>query len=198
MILLFPVLLAPVVKAEQEYIFGTDDYSVYSALIDKWYAGTPPKRPVTRVHTGSCATLGLIEDEIEYLKKEIPGLDLEATSDFKAKNIDSYPLRSYINQRAEYDFIDEPEIAKLFSFSDGWKEFYKRYPNSEGILTFSRIGFNLDKTEALASICGQWGHSAGAGLYVTFSRAKDGAWEPQAEVRTWNSWIIETDEESSK
>lgn len=177
--------------ADHDYILKPNDYSIYSVLIDKWYAGAKEKRPVIRKRTGSCAGFDLVRQEVDYLIKRIPHLEQETVIDFKAKNITSYPLGELILQRAGYDLITDRKINELFIFSHGWDSFYKLYPESEGILTFSRVGFNNKKDQALVSICGQWDSYAGSGIYVLFTKKTNGLWVPEYEIKTWNSWTIE-------
>jgi hypothetical protein len=49
------------------------------------------------------------------------------------------------------------------TLKDGWREFYKRYPGSGGIINLSVVGFNDDKTLAVVyagvscgPLCGEW------------------------------------------
>ena len=69
-------------------------------------------------------------------------------------------------------FISDSLIKDLFlnDENNGWNKFYKLYPNSKGIYSFSKIGFNKSKSQALLEF-----HSHGAGYYV-FYRKVDNKW----------------------
>jgi hypothetical protein len=55
------------------------------------------------------------------------------------------------------------EALKLLPKQGFWKEFYKRYPGSGGIIVFSPVGFNPERTRAIVYsgdgcglLCGEW------------------------------------------
>ena len=69
---------------------------------------------------------------------------------------------------------------------EGWKEFYQLYPQSNGYLHFSRVGFNKERTEALVHVGWMRGSLEGQGQYFLLSK-KDGKWQVERSVGTWVS-----------
>ena len=84
---------------------------------------------------------------------------------------------------ARYELVSESETASYWKGGAG--SFQERFPRSYGYLTFSRIGFNRDLTEALfytEHVCGL----CGEGKYV-YMRKLNGKWIVRGESSTWIS-----------
>ena len=69
---------------------------------------------------------------------------------------------------------------------NGWEEFYRRYPDSPGITTLSRVGFNRERTEALVYMGAQLHYLAGAGNLYRLEK-QDGVWKIVEKVMLWIS-----------
>jgi len=69
---------------------------------------------------------------------------------------------------------------------DGWSNFYKRYPGAHGILSFSRIGLNKRKDQALLGVGNQASDKMGAGNLVLLAE-KNGTWAVVKEAMLWVS-----------
>ena len=78
------------------------------------------------------------------------------------------------------------EVETLFAATDGWKEFNTRYSGSHGYFTFSFIGFNTARTEALLYVVERAGSEESCGRYILFWK-RDGKWFYVAEKGTWIS-----------
>ena len=66
------------------------------------------------------------------------------------KNQQAIERRIKIN--VEYKILTQDQHSKLFGNGKvalGWGEFYKQYPSADGIITFGRVGFNVNHTKAL-------------------------------------------------
>ena len=69
---------------------------------------------------------------------------------------------------------------------DGWKVFRERYPAAFGVISFSGVGFNEQKTQALVEVGVQADWLAGHGGLALLSR--DGAeWTIGSELTLWVS-----------
>ncbi|SRR6266700_349112 len=100
--------------------------------------------------------------------------------EFFVANLDDEKLERQFGLSATYELATEQEMDLYPS-----EQFSKRFPNSYGYLTFSRIGFNHDLTEALfytEHICGL----CGEGKYV-FMRKINGRWDVDGTASTWIS-----------
>lgn len=171
-----------------EYDFELDEYLIYSTVIDEWYSSDESKEVSIRDHTSIYQIGRPIEVELDYIKQQMLILEDEIINDFKAKNLRSYSLESFINQRAEYTIITQKEIDYIFDHNPHWDSYYNRYPKSGGILTLSRVGFNRQRTQALLHAANQWNRSTGAGVYLLVVKQKDGSWKIENQQRIWHSW----------
>ncbi len=177
--------------AHSEYVFGPGDYLIYSTVLDTWFAHDLTRITLIRDRTALGIPKESLEAELAYVASQLLGVRPDTINDFKGKNIQTYALESFITQRAAYTIVPEAEINALFSYPDGWGRFYQHYPDSDGLLVFSRVGFSMHGGQALVYVANQWNNFSGAGLYVLLNKADDGAWEISQTVRVWHSWLPE-------
>ena len=67
-----------------------------------------------------------------------------------------------------------------------WRAFYRRFPGSVGLVTFSRVGFNAARTQAVVSVTRMCGGLCGTGEVVLLDRDPAGRWRV---VRSDMLWI---------
>ena len=80
------------------------------------------------------------------------------------------------------DVFDEIQLKK----GSRWTDFEDKYPGARGFVAFSRVGFNADGDEAIASMGYRCGDLCGAGgLYILVK--EDGNWKVQEELMVWQS-----------
>lgn len=72
-----------------------------------------------------------------------------------------------------------------YTLPNRWDGFYKAYPNANGMIKLSRVGFDTKESQALVWV----GHAAdyliGISFFVLLVRNKDGAWNV-------DNWILAT------
>jgi hypothetical protein len=167
-----------------------EEYTVYSALIAAWYIGDETKLIVTDDHTYTYTWWHLTEDldsRLSYVQQSLPDLTQEIIADFKAKNQQSHPLKPLFDLSVEYILVSEEEIQKIFqSGMDGWDKFYMKHPNSQGIMTLSRVGFNANMDRALVYVGNQHHWVAGSGHFVLLVK-DNGKWIVSDEILVWVS-----------
>lgn len=79
--------------------------------------------------------------------------------DFCKKNKRAQPMWPELNTRAGVVLLSRQEVTSAFggdhhTNGDGWRQFYTRYPHSDGIRSFSRVGFN--RQGSIAMFWGRW------------------------------------------
>jgi hypothetical protein len=82
-----------------------------------------------------------------------------------------------------------PETYNRFFDSEaghGWADFYKKYPRANGLIFFSKIGFNKQRDQALVYAGSACGGLCGDGSYVLLRRRAD-KWAIEKAVRVWIS-----------
>jgi hypothetical protein len=77
--------------------------------------------------------------------------------------------------------MSDEEHRRLFRDGQGWVRFYDAHPESNGIVGFSRVGFNAEITQALIYVGIREEAMAGHGSYWFFTR-ESGRWEAAGEA----------------
>ena len=186
---------------EPEVDVEREEYFVYDDLIrgEYWWDGIELVVLSNRTVVGH-GEKGSLEGAVARIREALPGAQAETIADFERKNATPQELRADLFFRPrpspggkdrivlgpEVKLISEGEKNKLFQKGDGWKRFYATYPESQGILDVSRVGFNGDRTQALVYAGNQSHWLAGAGFYVLLEK-KDGKWEIAAKDGCWIS-----------
>ena len=67
-----------------------------------------------------------------------------------------------------------------------WARFYKKYPNSSGLVFFSKVGFNDRHDQAFVYVGRTCGGLCGAGEYVLLNKV-NGQWVVRDEEGLWVS-----------
>lgn len=137
------------------------DADVYGAVLDTMsFAGG--KRATQLVVIDSTCTVQPQDLELD----ELPGVDHATMSDFQQRNSESRSVE-YLSAPALSIPVVLVTNQTLHSFLHNgpepfWAEFYRRYPGSNGSISFSSIGYNADGTVALlvvdrscATLCGE-------------------------------------------
>lgn len=115
-------------------------------------------------------------------------LDEAALDDFEARNQQSVTIENRFHlEPSRVELIDLAEIHDLFGENgSGWKGFYGKYPDAGGIVTFSRVGFSRDRTQAVVYVGVQSNWLAGYGQLVMLVRDGD-KWRKDASQGLWIS-----------
>lgn len=102
---------------------------------------------------------------------------MEAARDFLRKNKESNTLDSIGTISLRHSVLTEQETKTLFQTEgkDGWKEFYRVYSDSPGIITLSRPGFSRDGTVAMIYLGNQSNWLAGRGGIRVYEK-RNGKW----------------------
>jgi len=176
------------VNATQQASVWIEEAAVYSALISSRYVQGNVQRIVIRDHTGLDPQDDL-EMRLEYVHKNMPELTQAMVTDFKVKNEKPFPLSSKLDLDIQYALISQERWQQIFTATDldgDWEEFYRIYPNSQGILTLSRVGFNNNLDMALVYVGNQSGGLAGAGYYLLMAK-ENNTWKVIREDMAWIS-----------
>jgi hypothetical protein len=170
-----------------------DTNQIYGLLIQqKFILGDVTKLIVLQSETTGCP---MYEDEAlqkkwghsetfhQMVKKLMPEAEAKTLDDYLAKNETSEPLR-VSNPGIDYVIMKDSDLqdAKF----DFWTKFYKKYPNSSGIVFFSNVGFNDRHDQAFVYAGRSCGGLCGAGDYVLLGKV-NGKWTILKEQGLWVS-----------
>lgn len=81
----------------------------------------------------------------------LPGMQTATLRDFVSMNQDSRPVDSNVHGNLPTDFDDGSARQ-----TRDWSGFYTRYPGADGLTSFSSIGFNEQRTQALVYLGQSW------------------------------------------
>jgi hypothetical protein len=167
---------------------------IYRLLVQKEFASNDEiKLIVLRADTTGCP---MYEDESvrqrfeysrsfhEMLAESMPEAATQTLDNYLAVNKSSKPLQ-VANLGIDYVLVKDSDFPDD-GYDRFWTRFYKRYPNSSGILFFSDVGFNDRHDQAFLYAGKTCGGLCGAGEYVLL-RKVNGKWEIQKEQALWVS-----------
>jgi hypothetical protein len=175
-----------------------EEYEVYNAVLadsdfassmEMYATGRPLVviRTPTEVLYSSVTEEGLSQDPsatFEGMRAAWPGLADDIFADFEAKNENPGDLEPRFSLSTEY------LIANLDTIFDvgasGWDDFYAEYPEADGVLTLSRVGFNESMDTALLLVTYYHGGLAGRGQYVLLTKT-GGSWTIRSYYGGWIS-----------
>ncbi len=167
-----------------------DEYEFYSALIESQFIEPSTKRIVIENQTGEGISLGkiLFSDKLEDWNKNIQWeswkryleVERETFDDFVAKANGNEPLNERFRLPVSYTLVSRESFNGFFQPTsdarDGWNAFYTKYPDASGYISFSRVGFNKKKDQALVYAGIARGVRNMEGSYMLFVK-EHGRWE---------------------
>ena len=173
-----------------------NEYAVYSAVINEMYVNDRVKLIVMDNQTTKCLPLpgdGKVADMIRSMEesavKKMPELSRDTVDDFQAKKKECHPLSAKFNIPVKYVLVSKEDLDPLFPKGKPdrmWSLFYKKYPDSAGIINFSNVGFNRTMTQAFIYTSNGCGGLCGAGYYVLLTK-KDEVWSIKTKLQVWVS-----------
>jgi hypothetical protein len=131
-------------------------------------------------------TEGLDSIVVTYLPR-FTGMDAETAESFRLRNETATSMPPGMEIGLPYVLLTQADFHEIFALNtSGWSVFYTRYPNSPGMSTVSRVGFNSDLTQAFV-YAGTWSNwLAGAGYYYLLEKV-DWTWVIIQQVMAWIS-----------
>jgi hypothetical protein len=162
------------------------DYRVYSRVLDELFDAE------NLVVTQEVESGGPFNNHayIQFLKEQYPELDTMVFWDPVFANDTMYYLENKFSVPSKNVFlISAEEIQYIFHNDDinvGWEEFYRRYPNSSGTISFSRIGYNTNKTQAMVGLGNMYASLGGEGSLI-FLKLEYNRWVIVKIIPTWIS-----------
>lgn len=123
------------------------------------------------------------EEKIQDLKKYHPEVPDETLRDYEMKMHNSSKLNFNFNFPISYIFINKGEVSE--GKDGGIVAFSKKYPNSSGMIEFSAIGFNSEKTQAFVHVDFIYCPLCGFGSSL-FLEKIDGNWKV---IKNYEGWV---------
>lgn len=165
-----------------------EDYSVYSAVIESLFIEEGVEQFVIHDHTSWDVFKRVPPSEhIQSLGEGWPSLRSETRMDYQRKNQGVYLLENRFNLPKPSRLITETDLKVIFHSSVGWYEFFEKFPNAQGILTLSRVGFSPDRQQAMVYVGNEKGWIYGLGRYVLLSKNPGPRWRVVSALTAWEN-----------
>ncbi len=177
-----------------------DDYAIYSEVIGQKFVNERVDRIVVADRTLMGlppVMMGMTQfGDSPQMQRIRESAANETLQDYEQKNKSSVALENKFSLKVSVVLISEVERDRIFLVSKGGKkgspnpkgldEFHRLYPNCQGFMTLSRIGFNPSKTQALLYVGNLCGGLCGSGQF--FLLVKEGnSWKIQYVATKWVS-----------
>jgi hypothetical protein len=193
-LLLFTLIFTPQSENLKNSAVSLEEYVVISAYLDTIKISPEDGKAVKRlVINQSTADAGqsCLPSEIAQFYPRIASERLQpAFADLQDKSKTLHQLSNKFSSKYPYSMPSRKDLDRLFAkddeLFDGWKNFYKQYPDSSGYLSFSRVGFNADKTMAIFFRTMSCGILCASGDYYVLERV-DGVWKVKDVFNCWMS-----------
>jgi len=191
-LLLFIALLSCEQKENNEICSGfhleeatlTDslDYEIINTILDSIYADFK----YIHIEQQTYSTVNL-ESLKSRLDRHNIKLDTILLQNYKSQNDQEYLLGDRFDQSNVHIItIDERNCIFDKSSSPSWDNYYDKYPQSCGLYTFQRPGFNSKKNKAIIEYGWMAGPMTGEG-YIVILEKGDNGWEITHRFVTWVS-----------
>ena len=147
-----------------------DAYEVYAAIL-------PSEWPLRVAHAKQLVIRRETRSFQMCLKPdtEIQARFGPAIADYIRQNEKKWLLQPRFSFASPYQFFEGSFDAVLKQ--GGWDEYYRRYPESGGLIELSAVGFNVDKTVAVVYMGHSCGPLCGGGTFHVLEKV-DGKWKP--------------------
>jgi hypothetical protein len=175
---------------------SAEEYAIYAAVVDDMFAGdkvasdskSKARTLVIADWTVSNTSAAVVRgDEGTLLKQRLSSISQETIDDYMAKNAKSHQITTSFDLKVKYTLISKEKIDQIFrSVMSGWEEFYKQFPGSDGLISFSRAGLNSTGDQALVYMANGCGGLCGSGNYLLLVE-KNGKWTIQKKFMAWVS-----------
>jgi len=173
-----------------------EEYRVYDAMIKTMFAGdkvtfdtqAKVRQLIIRERTKTQYAFSDKGENWTQVKYRLPKLTDELIADYETKVKTERKLKRSFDIALQYTYMSAKEHAEFFlpRTKDGWPEFYKKYPDSGGYISFSNVGFNKARDQALVYFVHWCGSLCGTGHYVILTKAKNG-WQVDTIGMVWIS-----------
>jgi len=176
------------------------DYSIYSMLLDKYVqpeidstmSFDKKNNKIIYVKNPRHSLL-LIDSTRTYEKEDKEQLkyltsDSSLFKNFVESNVSKCKLDSNFNKSIKMYKISRNSFYNYLShdLDSGYTDIYTKYKDVAGIVEFSKIGYNADRTKALVEICLYRAPKYSFGLFI-WLKFENGKWIVTGEKSGWIS-----------
>ena len=103
----------------------------------------------------------------------------EAFADYGEVQKRTWLLQRRLQMERPYELVRSDTIRQFFNERgpEGWKDFNQRYPDSNGFIIVSPVGFNKSKTLAVVYTGSSCGGLCGRWIFHLLEKDRSGGWK---------------------
>lgn len=161
-----------------------EEYTVYANLLRTLFLSADTRQIVIRERTESGIDLR-DRTQLDYVRTQLAGLDQALLDCYAARNGQSYPISDDFDLGVQIILLGNDKFTSIFE-GGGWEEFYRSFPTSPGIVTFSKVGFSSDSRRALVYVGNQSHYLAGIEQMFLLGLQSD-RWVVLSQLMIWIS-----------
>ena len=162
-----------------------EEQAVYAALLKQMYSAST--FVIMDTTTTGLGGIDYSNQTLDYVLQNMRAVDQATVDSFRSRNEAAHPILRDMDLGAPYVLLSQVQRNQMFAQNQsGWEVFYTNYPNTPGITSLSRVGFNAAYDQALVYLGTQSNWLAGAGYYILLKKV-DGVWRIDQKVITWVS-----------
>jgi hypothetical protein len=173
------------VQTESETGVSEEEYEIYSSVIKQLYVEPNTKHVMIEERTFRY-DFSVEDDEPWREKKKGVNIDVSAADDYEIKNSRQWLLnKNSFKLPAKTSLITDLDLKAIFHGRWGelqWINYYRRFPDTDGFVMLSRIGFNSEHTQALMYVGSRCGPGCGDIHFILMEKV-NGAWVTKKELR---------------
>lgn len=159
-----------------------EEAEVYEAVLRQMFGGNHAWRVlVVASETSESKMYG-------HSGPDFDGAGADTFEDYRAQNRVPKRFRQLQSLPAKLVLLERKEFSKIFRSSgdDAWSRFEEKYPDSNGFIEFSAVGFDRARDEALVYVSRSCGSACAAGWYVLLRRDA-GGWRVENQLLSWQA-----------
>jgi hypothetical protein len=166
-----------------------DESAVYTTLFHDIYQAAKGRPIVISDQTALGVPPGMVAkiptQGLQY-RAFLAKISPDARQEYTQNNRVSEKLPSPCHLAPECIAENAGDLALQVKNEKAWAKFFKKYPNTLGIVLVSRIGFNSDHTEAVVYTSYACGTMCGQGEFARLVK-RNGAWTVEDSTVVWIS-----------
>jgi hypothetical protein len=166
-----------------------DEPLIYTAVIEELFAGKKlGDKPIKALLLEGVTRFDDFEGEKAVTPKAagtpmFKGVKPETMQSFMSQNAQRLPLTNSIKASLKLQLIDS-KLAQETVGGNKWQALYAANPDSAGIISVSRIGFDKAGNQALVYVAHIYGEDQGRGT-ILFLQKTGQVWKVQEKVSNW-------------
>lgn len=178
-------IIEPEFKLSTADKLDDNEYQIYSLILNEEFTSND----LVVTQKTSKSNFSLTNDSFQPLKTEFTNINATIFTALVDNNVLAYNLENkFTVPTKKTTLISYEELLYFFNSKDinqGWSNFYRKYPNSNGTIEMSRVGFNSDKSQAIVAVGHYYGSLGADGLLIYLTKEQN-SWRI---IKTINSWV---------